>query len=80
MPDKGQNFSHVYVLYDPPARGLPWLSVCIGPDRRIFTAETFETQAAALQRMAARVDLFVEEAQPHRAPRVWHVTLTGAPR
>ena len=36
-----------FVVYGPPAAGLPWLAICLGPDRLVHGAETFKTEAAA---------------------------------
>ena len=30
-------------VYEPPLPGMPWLSVCIGPDGRVLDSEAFAT-------------------------------------
>ena len=43
---------YAFVVYDPPAPGLPWLSVCIGPDGKLRAVEAFDTLAGAHARTA----------------------------
>ncbi|MDR7039783.1 hypothetical protein J2X36_004561 [Methylobacterium sp. BE186] len=62
-----------FLVYDPPAPGLPWLSVCIGPDGKIRGVETFDTRAGAQARTAECAELFVrmtETGEGSHSPRV----------
>ena len=35
------------VFYDPPAPGLPWLSVCLGPNVEVIGVKSFASAVAA---------------------------------
>jgi hypothetical protein len=52
---------YAFVVYDPPAPGLPWLSVCIGPDGKLRAVEAFDTLAGAQARTAECAEMFVSE-------------------
>ncbi|KAB1069326.1 hypothetical protein [Methylobacterium planeticum] len=39
---------YTFTVYPPPVPGLPWLSVCIGPDGYVLDSEAFATQAEAM--------------------------------
>ena len=36
-----------FVVYDPPATGLPWLSVCLGPNDEVIGVKPFASAEAA---------------------------------
>ncbi|GJD96776.1 hypothetical protein [Methylobacterium iners] len=48
---------YALVVYDPPAKGLPWLAVCLGPEGRLIAAAASSTAEAARSKVA---DLLVE--------------------
>ena len=35
--------AYCFVVYPPAMPGLPWLSVCIGPDGNVLDSEAFAT-------------------------------------
>ena len=37
-----------FVVYGPPALGLPWLSVCLGPNDEVIGVKPFNSAEAAL--------------------------------
>lgn len=78
MSVKNENLSCFYMIYGPPAEGLPWISICIGPDKKVFSTEISETLHIAMQSMATQVDVFIEQVQNLPAPRVWRVKLAGS--
>ena len=39
--------AYTFAVYPPPAPGLPWLSVCIGPDGYVLDSEAFATREEA---------------------------------
>ena len=44
----GERLARVrFVVYDPPAVGLPWLSVCLGPDNEVISMKPFDSAEAA---------------------------------
>ena len=36
-----------FVVYNPPAPSLPWLSVCLGPDDEVIGMKPFDSAEAA---------------------------------
>ena len=36
-----------FAVYEPPAPGLPWLSVCLGPKDEIIGVKAFDSSEAA---------------------------------
>lgn len=71
----GDNAKHYqFLVYDPPAAGLPWLSVCIGPDGTVRGVETFDTLADAQARTAECAELFVRMVQTGEGPHLPRVT------
>ncbi|AWN42708.1 hypothetical protein [Methylobacterium durans] len=76
MAGKDHGLSHTFIIYDPPAPGMPWISICVGPNRKISLSETFGTLAAAQARMAECVDVFVEGARNGHGFRLWKVRPT----
>jgi hypothetical protein len=50
---------YIFTVYDPAAPGLPWLSVCIGPDGRVMGAEAFDTLEDAQARTAECAEKFL---------------------
>jgi hypothetical protein len=43
---------YALAVYDPPADGLPWLVVCLGPEGRLVAAVTSHIADAARARIA----------------------------
>lgn len=54
---------YVFVVYDPAAPGLPWLSVCIGPGRQVLGVEAFDTLEDAQARTAECAEKFLGEIE-----------------
>lgn len=55
-----------FVVYPPPAPGLPWLSVCLGPDDEIIGVQgcaSAEAARAKTEACAARLASKFENAQ-----------------
>ncbi|KQO99330.1 hypothetical protein ASF33_06775 [Methylobacterium sp. Leaf92] len=52
---KAEFARYTFVVYAPPEPGLPWLSVCIGPNGRVFDSEALATFEEA--------DLVIHRAQ-----------------
>ncbi|MDR7039219.1 hypothetical protein J2X36_003992 [Methylobacterium sp. BE186] len=69
-----QQVRYTFLVYDPPAAGLPWLSVCIDPDGTVRGAETFDTLADAQARTAECAELFVRMSQPGAEPHFQRTT------
>ena len=63
MFDQDREPRYAFVVYDPPAPGLPWLSVCVGPDGKIRAVETFDTLAGAQARTAECAEAFVRQLE-----------------
>jgi hypothetical protein len=57
---------YAFVVYDPPAPGLPWLSVCVGPAGKIFAMEAFNTLEGAQARTAECAETFIRELDDKR--------------
>ncbi|MER2264310.1 hypothetical protein [Methylobacterium oxalidis] len=75
MPDNKHHLPHTCVIYDPPDPNVPWLLALFGPDRELFSSETFETLSAALNHLSKSVDVFIEAAPRGAGQRVWRVKL-----
>ncbi|GJE43911.1 hypothetical protein [Methylobacterium soli] len=60
---------YTFTVYPPPTPGLPWLSVCIGPDGYVLDSEAFHTgeEADTVTQKAQEV-LLDSIMQKHRPP------------
>ena len=38
---------YTFIVYSPPTPGLPWLSVCIGPNGYVLDSEAFASREEA---------------------------------
>lgn len=45
-----------FAVYDPPAPGLPWLSVCLGPNDQVLAVQAFASGEAAKAKSTASAD------------------------
>jgi len=66
---------YTFIVYDPAAPGLPWLSVCIGPDGRVVGAEAFDTLEDAQGRTAECAEKFLGEIESGETRLVVRTTL-----
>ena len=56
--DKPHPHGYSFVVYKPPAPGLPWMAICLGPNGKVLRAEPFDTEEAAERRIMALADGF----------------------
>lgn len=61
MRKDDRNGRYIFTVYDPAGPGLPWLSVCIGPDNRVMGVEAFDTLEDAQARTAECAERFLRE-------------------
>lgn len=54
---------YIFIVYDPAAPGLPWLSVCIGRDGRVMGAEAFDTLEDAQAKTVECAEKFLGEIE-----------------
>ena len=66
---------YIFIVYDPAAPGLPWLSVCIGPDGRVLGAEAFDTLEDAQAKTAECAEKFLGEIESSETRQVVRTTL-----
>jgi len=60
---------YCFIVYPPASPGLPWLSVCLGPDGTVFDAEAFATfEEADIVTQKARETLKDSFLQRHMPP------------
>jgi hypothetical protein len=69
MPSRESACRYTFVVYDPPAFGLPWLSVCLGPDGNVRAVEAFNTRARAEACTTRCAELFLQEIENGRETR-----------
>lgn len=63
---------YTFAVYAPPSPGLPWLSVCIGPDGRMLDSEAFATfEEADLVSCRAQEILFRSLVQQAKGGHVY---------
>ena len=67
--DESSQMCFSFVVYDPPAPGLPWRTVCLGPHGRVIGAETFDTAEAVRAEVERQAALFKANVKAMR-PRV----------
>ncbi|WP_336491697.1 hypothetical protein [Methylobacterium nigriterrae] len=61
------NSSYRFAVYPPSQPGMPWLSVCVGPDGDLVDANSFatcEAAAAATRRAQAFFNVLTAFSQP----------------
>ena len=64
MPDevlRPDAMRYAFVIYDPPAPGLPWLSVCVGPFGKVYAVEAFDSLERAQARTVECAETFVQQ-------------------
>ena len=69
MPTRESDGHYTFVVYDPPASGLPWLSVCLGPDGAVRAVEAFNTKARAEACTTKCAELFLQAIENGSGPR-----------
>ncbi|MGU3329576.1 hypothetical protein ACLBXB_21865 [Methylobacterium mesophilicum] len=61
MSEKTTRSVYQFVVYDPPAPGLPWLTVCLGPSGEVLEAEAW-TSLEEAQRMTEKAAQMVADS------------------
>jgi hypothetical protein len=61
---------YIFTVYDPAAPGLPWLSVCIGPDGRVMGAEAFDRLEDAQAKTAECAEKFLGQIESDETRQV----------
>lgn len=49
----------VFTIYDPPAADMPWLAVCLGPNREVMACQSFPTLEEARAHTSQCVEDFM---------------------
>lgn len=61
MSEKADSSVYQFVVYDPPAPGLPWLTVCLSPSGEVIEAEAW-TSFEEAQQMTEKAAQMVAES------------------
>ena len=65
MPEKSDNSVYQFVVYDPPAPGLPWLTVCLSPSGEVIDAEAWVSFEEAQRMIEEAAQMVAESIGPN---------------